>query len=496
MQPLRFLPPFILATLAPFAPMFSRRVWAHVQVLLAGTLLSPARRTVAAALRVLGLAQLKQFHRYHRVLSQAKWSGLAISRILLGLLVAAFVPDGPLVFGIDDTLERRRGAKIAAKGIYHDAVRSSCSHFVKASGTGSHGDPEIAMGTHLRWICLMLLVPIPWAGRTWALPVLTALAPSERYATSRGRQHKTLPDWARQLLLVVRRWWPDRPLVAVADSTYATLPLLASCRRLAAPITFITRLRLDAALYAPAPPRDPHQRGRPRLKGDRLPTLATVANDPATVWTPLTVAQWYGFGERTVEVVSATAVWYHPGQPPVPPRWVLICDPQGTFPMQALLCTDLRVAPDQILAWFVQRWQLEVTFEEARRHLGLETQRQWSDLAIARTTPALLGLFSLVTLLADEHLSRSRVAVPLPAWSRKDHFTFADALAFVRRDLWTYQTFRLSADVSDTMKISRALLQHLRALSATPPEARKPSLAVIACAPIQLSEGTPCPSIS
>ena len=442
-----YLPPTIVATLVPFAPLFSRRVWAHVQVLVAGALLAPARRTVAAALRILGLAEHKRFHRYHRVLSQARWSGLALSRTLLRLLIATFAPDGPLVFGVDDTLERRRGAKIAAKGIYHDAVRSSRSHFVKASG--------------LRWICLMLLVPIPWAARTWALPVLTALAPSERYATSRGRRHKTLPDWARQLLLVLRRWWPDRPLVAVADSTYATLPLLASCRRLVAPITFITRLRLDAALYAPAPPRDPRQIGRPRLKGDRLPALATVAEDPATVWTPLTVAQWYGSAERAVEVASATAVWYHPGQPPVPLRWILIRDPQGAFPTQALLCTDLSVAPGQILAWFVQRWQLEVTFEEARRHLGLETQRQWSDLAIARTTPALLGLFSLVTLLADQHLSRSRVTVSLPAWSRKDHFTFADALASVRRELWTYQTFRLSADTTDTVKVPRRLIHRL-----------------------------------
>ena len=441
------LPPTILATLVSFAPLFSRPVWAHVQVLLAGALLAPARRTVAAALRVLGLAGCKQFHRYHRVLSQAKWSSLAGGRILVGLLVAAFAADGPLVFGVDDTLERRRGAKIAAKGIYHDAVRSSRSHFVKASG--------------LRWICLMLLVPIPWAARTWALPVLTALAPSERYAASRGRRHKTLPEWARQLLLVVRRWWPDRPLVAVADSTYATLPLLASCQRLAAPITFITRLRLDAALYEPAPPRDPRQIGRPRLKGQRLPTLATVADDPTTSWTPLTVTQWYGFGQRAVEVTSATAVWYHPGQPPVPLRWVLIRDPQRTFATQALLCTDLSAAPGQILTWFVQRWQLEVTFEEARRHLGLETQRQWSDLAIARTTPALLGLFSLVTLLADQELSRSTVSVLLPAWSRKDHFTFADALALVRRELWAHQSFRLSAHASDTTKVSRVLLHHL-----------------------------------
>jgi DDE superfamily endonuclease len=446
-MPLWSLPPTILATLIPFAPLFSRPVWAHVQVLLAGALLAPARRTVAAALRVLGLAGCKQFHRYHRVLSQAKWSSLASSRILVGLLIAAFATDGPLVFGVDDTLERRRGAKIAAKGIYHDAVRSSRSHFAKASG--------------LRWICLMLLVPIPWAARTWALPVLTALAPSERYAASRGRRHKPLPEWARPLLLVVRRWWPDRLLVAVADSTYATLPLLASCRHLAAPITFITRLRLDAALYEPAPPRGPRQIGRPRLKGQRLPTLAAVADDPATVWTPLTVAQWYGSGQRAVEVASATAVWYHPGQPPVPLRWVLVRDPRGKFPTQALLCTDLSAAPGQILAWFVQRWQLEVTFEEARRHLGLETQRQWSDLAIARTTPALLGLFSLVTLLAQQELGRSTLTVLLPAWSRKDHFTFADALALVRRELWAHQSFRLSAHAVDTTKVSRVLLQHL-----------------------------------
>src|SRR5437764_8976885 len=209
------LPPTILSSVLPFALLFSRRVWAHVQVLVAGSLLSPARRTIAAALRVLGLAQLKQFHRYHRVLSQAKWSGLAVSRILLGLLVAAFAPQGPLVFGVDETLERRRGAKIAAKGIYHDAVRSSRSHFVKASG--------------LRWSCLMLLVPIPWAARTWALPVLTALAPSERYATERGQQHKPITAWARQLLLTVRRWWPDRAIVAVADSSYAALEFLAAC---------------------------------------------------------------------------------------------------------------------------------------------------------------------------------------------------------------------------------------------------------------------------
>src|SRR5215212_6604584 len=429
-MPMPPLPPAMLALLAPFAPLFSRRVWSSALVLLMGTLLAPGKRTVTAALRVMGLAHTRRFERYHRVLNRAQWSSLAASRVLLDLLIAAFVPTGPLLVGIDETIERRRGKRIAAKGIYRDPVRSSHEHFVKASG--------------LRWICLMLLAPIPWAGRVWALPFLTALAPSERYDQEQGRRHKTLTDWARQLLVLVRRWWPDRPIIAVADSSYAALELLAGCQALPQPVTVITRLRLDAALYTPAPPRRPRQVGRPRLKGQRLPTLATVAGDPTTVWTPITVPDWYGTGARRVEVRSDTAVWYHTGRPPVPLRWVLIRDPHGKFDTQALLCTDGAVAPEQIVAWFVRRWQLEVTFEEARRHLGVETQRQWSERAIRRTTPALLGLFSLVTLFTQQDGSRTPVRIRRAAWYPKAQPTFADALALVRRELWADAAFYLS----------------------------------------------------
>lgn len=441
------LPPLMVGALAPFAPLFSARVWCHVQVLLAGALLAPAQRTVTAALRVTGRAQLRQFHRYHRVLSRDRWSSLAAGRVLLRLLVAAFASSGPLIFGIDETIERRRGKRIAAKGIYRDAVRSSHSHFVKASG--------------LRWVCLMLLVPVPWAARTWALPVLTALAPSERYDAEHGRRHKTITDWARQLLLTVRRWWPDRTIVAVADSSYAALDFLAACAAWRTPVAVITRLRLDAALYAPAPPRRPHQNGRPRIKGKRLPTLAAVATAATTRWTPVTVTQWYGAGARTVEVASETAVWYHSGLPPVALRWVLVRDPQGQFAIQALLCTDGAVEPAQILAWFVQRWQLEVTFEEVRRHLGVETQRQWSDLAIRRTTPILFGLFSLVTLSVQQRTGTMDLGVRRAAWYEKDQPTFADALAAIRRDLWQQFAFRTSVADSELVKVPRALLEHL-----------------------------------
>jgi len=441
------LPPEIMLLLLNFAPLFTTRTWHYVPVLVAGSILTPQRRMVSSALRAMGLAQVRWFGNFHRVLNRASWSPLAVSRVLLGLLIAAFASEGPVVVGLDPTLERRRGAKIAAKGIYRDAVRSSKSHKVKASG--------------LRWVCLMLLVPIPWALRVWALPFLSVLAPSERYHQTRGARHKTVLDWARQLLVLLRRWLPDRQVVVVADGEFAALELLAVASQPMVTIAVVTRLRLDAALYDAAPPRAPHQRGRPRLKGARRPSLAQVAADPSTVWTPVLVPEWYGGGERTVEITSRTAVWYHGGKPPVPLRWVLIRDPQGTFATQALLCTDQTALPQDILQWFVRRWQMEVTYEESRAHLGIETQRQWSDKAIARTTPALFGLFSLVTLLAHRLLGDQPCPVRRAAWYTKPRPTFSDTLALVRHYLWTRTDFRLSSCESDSEKVPRALVDHL-----------------------------------
>jgi hypothetical protein len=251
-------------------------------------------------------------------------------------------------------------------------------------------------------------------------------------------------------------------MVAVADRAYASLKLLDQCRRLCDPITFVTRLRLDAALYEPAPPRRPGQIGRPRLKGERLPNLSEVTEDPRTVWEPTEIANWYGSEDRTVEIASETAVWYSTGLPAGPVRWVLIRDPAGGFKTQVLLCTDLEADPERIVRWFVMRWQLEVTFQEARRHLGFEMQRQWSDLAIRRTTPALLGLFSLITLFADRQMRRAAGALRRQAaWYRKRHPTFADALALVRKELWAGATFYGSPAQSDTIRVPRAFVERL-----------------------------------
>jgi hypothetical protein len=430
-------------------PLFHPRTWTKAQLLLAGAILAPGKRTITATLRVLGLSWAADFASYHQVLNRASWSPLALSRALLLLLLHHLDPGGqlPLVFGLDETLERRRGARIKAKGIYRDPVRSSHSHFVKASG--------------LRWVSLMWLAQIPFAQRCWALPVLTALAPSERYYQQRGKPPKKLTDWARQIILQLRRWLPERPLVVVADSSYAVLELLHFCQSLPQPVTFITRLRLDAALYEPAPPRPPGRTGRPRLKGARLPTLQQRLVYPDTPWTTLLVP-WYDRSQRRLEITSDTAIWYHSGLPPVPLRWVLIRDPLGEFRPQALLCTDPMIQPAQIIQWFVLRWQLEVTFQELRAHLGVETQRQWSDRAIARTTPLLFGLFSWITLAA--HLLGDGETIPAPktAWYDKPLPTFSDAIALVRQHLWpASESFCMSPQQPDLVKIPRSLLTRL-----------------------------------
>ena len=297
-----------------------------------------------------------------------------------------------------------------------------------------------------------------WANRVWALPFLTVLCPSERYYEQRGRRHQSLTDRAWQMIRLVRRWLPLSDLVFVTDSSFAALELLDKVSCLSR-TSLITRLRLDAALYDPAPPREPGTQGRPRLKGKRRPTLEDVLADEETEWTTLRVDQWYGDGPRKVEVASDTAVWYHAGKPPVAIRWVLIRDPQERFKPQALLSTNLAHTAKQIVTWFVRRWTMEVTFEEARAHLGMETQRQWNDRAIARSTPAVLSLFSIVTLTAHLLIEKGASTVRSTAWYTKTDPTFSDAIALVRRHLWDHIHFSTSQQETDMVKMPRALFE-------------------------------------
>ena len=439
----RLVPASLALWMQPFREGFTAPTWEHVLVLIVGSILTPGRRTVAAALRVVGLEHAADFTNYHRVLNRNRWSSRWVARCLFRVLVNRLVPTGPVIMGLDDTIERRWGAKIKARGIYRDPVHSSHGHFVKASG--------------LRWLSIMLLPEIPWAGRIWALPFLTVLAPSERYACKYRRRHKKLTDWGRQVMLQVARWLPERQIIAVTDSGFAAIELLNAVRRR---VCMITRLRLDARLFD----RPAHRRagtiGRPRVVGRRQPTMVQRLANSRTRWRRFKVNGWYGRSERLLQIVSGTAIWHHPGRL-VPIRYVLVRDVADEFKPQAFLCTDLDADPLDILRWFVRRWSIEVTFAEVRRHLGVETQRQWSDPAIARTTPALLGLFSLITLWANELYATHAPAPRTASWYPKPLPTFSDALAAVRQELWTPRNFETSSQQLDIAKCSESTLNRL-----------------------------------
>ncbi len=438
-------PTEIMVILGCFAQVFSECTWDWVQVLVIGAILAPGKRTVSSVLTVVGLSQEKQYQRYHRVLNRAKWSGLQVSKILLGLLVTAFVgTGGTVILGADETLERRKGKHIKGKGVFRDAVRSSRKHTVTSFG--------------LRWISLMVLVSVPWSSRVWALPFLTVLAPSEKSNIANGKRHKTSIDWVMQMISQVRRWLPTRKLVLVVDGGLIALKLGHRCLSYANPVTLVARFRLDAQLYDWPEAQPKGKPGKKPQKGQRQPSLKQRLKDPKTAWRTIKMP-WYGGIMRTLEITSGTALWYTPGEKPLPIRWVLVRDPLEKLENAAFLCTDLEVSPEQILQWYVMRWNVEVTFEDTRAHLGLETQRQWNDLAIARTTPALLGLYSLVVLLAQHLLKGEPLPVKTTAWYSKREATFSDAIAFVRQHLWQHTEFVHSPIQSRPVPIPDSVLR-------------------------------------
>jgi len=429
-----------------FRPLFSAPVWQSAKVLVIGAILCIGKRTVTAALKVMGLENEKRYTNYHRVLNRAKWNALNAAKILLGLIIKILPPGFPLIIGIDESIERRKGKKIKAKGCYRDAVRSSKKKVVHCFG--------------LKWICMMAIVPLPWSKRCWALPFLSVLAPSKNYSQSQNKRHKTTVDWTCQMIMQVRRWLPNHPIVLVGDGAYAAVKLVLCCIGFPTPVCLVSRLRLDASLYDSPPPDQPGKRGPKPKKGSKQPSLLDRINEPLTSWNPITIV-WYDGIKRTLEIFSGISLWYTPGQNPVPIKWVVVRDPKGELRTEAFFATDLKATEEQILTWFILRWNIEVTFEELRAHLGFETQRQWSDLAIARTTPALFSMFSVVVLVALELLKSETLTILTCAWYKKTDATFSDVIALVRRHIWHARNYTNSSPEPNSTYFQDDLLETL-----------------------------------
>jgi hypothetical protein len=444
------LPPSFVAWLAPFLAAFSRRTRSTTAALATGALLSVGPRTVTNCLRALGLAEHPSFTAFHRVLNRNTWSGLALARTLLHMIVAAFVPTGPIIIGLDHTLERRRGPHIGPAGRFYDA--SLRADMPKPTSRG------------LRWLSAMVLVKVPFASRIWALPVLTALTPSKAWSERQGQRHRTVTEWARLLLLTLRRWLPERTIVAVMDGEFAALELLHALRP---SMVIITRMRKDARLFDL--PSNENKPGRPARKGARQPLLSARIVDPATRW--LRVVQssrtsWRSSG--WIEYAYGTALWHHGGKPIVPILWVLVRYPDARREPEAFLCTDTSASPRDVLDCFNRRWAVETTYEEARAHLGIETQRQWSDPAIFRTTPVLLGLYSVVTLYVHQNAARLALSPRRAAWYPKPAATFADALARLRQHLWFERIVTSTTNTDMTEPTSPAIQRLIEAVCYAP----------------------------
>jgi hypothetical protein len=445
----------IIHLVATFATAFTAPTFARVQVLLFGAILTTGRRTVASTLRAMGLGQEQHFTNYHRVLNRDHWSPWVLSKLLLNLIVKhCLAPHDPLLIIMDDTLERRAGRRIRYKGWFHDAVRSTVVR------------TNVALG--IRWLCLTLSVPVPWSSRAWALPFLTFPALSEKVSLRLGKRPHTIVEQAGWLIARVRRWLPQRDITVVADGAYAAVSLVRQCQQLDPPVKLVSRLRLDARLFARPSPHPAGKRGKKAAKGPREPRLLDRLADPATEWETWDVT-WYGGEQRPLETVTGVSLWYRATQPPVQIRWVLVRCPESwpkrqRFKPVAFFCSEPSVTPQAIIWAFIARWGIEVTFEEVRAHLGFETQRQWSDRAIERTTPCLLGVFSLVILMAKVNYG-AKLPIRRLSWYDKEEATFADALAAVRRTLWDSIEYDNSCNQDELIQLPKQMADSLMELA-------------------------------
>lgn len=479
---MRTLSAELLSLIVVFQLLFTKPTWENAKVLLLGALLARGKRTVTACLRVVGLGDEEHFQNYHRVLNRAKWSALDAARILLGLIILVFalLMQEVVVLAGDDTIERRRGKKIKQLGCYRDPVRSSQKHVIKCFG--------------LKWVTLAVMVKLPWASRPWALPFFTVLCPAQlegqppkvsRYRIRRRarkgkmrksraktivkkkfvaigmtpRQHKTAIDILMTMIRLAHRWMPERAKVLVVDGGYAAIKLALACALLKN-TALVMRFHWDAALHHPPTEKPQGRRGPQASKGARQRSPQAWARRKDTKWEE-TEIDWYGGEKKKMLIFTRTALWYRMGYPPVEIRYVITRDPEGELRDEVFACTNTNASAEEIIHWFVMRWGLEVSFEEAREHLGMETQRQWSDLAIARTTPILLGLFSLVTIFASKLQGDGKIPVLTTAWYQKTEATFSDCLALVRKHLWNSSFHAKSTRKADFVNLPKQEWEYL-----------------------------------
>jgi len=432
------IPQAVRSLLDGFSNEFSPAVWDRFVSLLIAAIMIRGRRTVCRLVYWCGRRSSGHLSSYHRVFSHRRWSSSLLAKRLAVAVVARFAPEGRLEIVGDDTVSQHRGEKVYGKGCHRDAVRSSHQHLVHRWGH--------------KWVVLALRVRVPGATRTWALPMLIALYRTPKGSRTAGVVHKTSPELMRGLLAVWMRWFPGRKTVFSGDGAFATHELAGFASRHKKRLTLVSTFPSDAVLHERPPKRKPHQKGRPRVVGRRLPSPkdVVVSTDKRK---RLTVS-WYGGGMRHIEVVTGLGHWYRQGQGLVEIRWVYVRDLTGNHREEYFFSTSPGMNVRRIVETFVGRWDIEVTFEEMREHLGLETTRGRCRNTVLRVEP---GQFILYTLIVYwfVHLpitEREKIHIQ---WAGKTSITFSDALVSVRRNVWDDYLFQQASHSTPIEKLTK-----------------------------------------
>lgn len=437
--------------LLEFSQHFSRPTYRRFLLIMASAVLTVGRRTVSNLLRTAGRLARGHCSSYHRLFSKRRWSLWPLSRALTDFILRQYLPSGPVPLVTDDTVAEHRGSKVYGKGCHRDGVRSSGSYIAYRWGH--------------KWVVLCILVKFRFARRPWALPVLAALYRAKEANQKLGVRHKTPVQLARGLLAVLMRWFPKRHFVLTGDGGFSTHDLASFVLRRHGRAALVSRLYPTANLYAPPPQRKRGQNGRPRKRGCKLPSPQAVVKDSARQRLRV---RWYGGTTRQVELVSGTGWWYKAGRELVNVRWVFVHDSEGKHRDMYLFSTDATMMPKEIVEVFTGRWSIEVTFQEMRAYLGLETTRGWSRQTVLRAAPGLFGLYSVVALAWAALAANGERKGPIN-WTGKQGATFSDAITAVRRQLWRQWVFQWGGHAVAFAKLPRPFQQLL--LSAMAPAA-------------------------
>lgn len=404
------------------AEVFAEPTLPRFASLVIGLILSMGRHTVSHALVPIQPLLKGHWSNYHRLYSSAKFSFWLLAAVLIRQVVALLPRDAAIELVADDTVDGKGGEHVWAKSAHRDPTRSTRSR------------PQIRYGH--KWLVMCVLIHLKGWDRPWALPILCGLCIPRRVGLEINRRQKTASQLARQMLIRLMRWLPDRKFILTGDYQVITHETVVFARRHSNRVTVIGRLRGDANLYAPPVNHNRPEHAGKIKKGKKLPS-------PAKQVTHLKVIEqevgWYGNSRRRVSCVTAQALWYDPRLHDSPPiRWVAVLgNPKQKMETDYFFCSDTAATAGWIIERYARRWNIEVTFEESRALLGLETTRHWCRQSVLRVTPILLGLFSVVTLIWNELPATRRwvVSTATPCY-RKTQPTFADALAAVRRELW------------------------------------------------------------